>query len=122
MSEQVVKIVFESNRKSDKSIEADPIRELYSTLISNENLPVSVFEFEHILLYKQALPEWLKPLADSMYDIFIKSATSTRSINGALIKELTLQKMRYETVNAEAKKNLGDTMRKFFGGGSKGEQ
>ena len=94
-----------SNRQGD-SYYPDPMRQLYSSMISTDALPLAVFEIEHIPLLIHALPPKLRHLAMDYYNLFIRSLTATRSINGALIKELTQTKVRYEYDDVKGKKGI----------------
>ena len=67
---------------------------------------MAVFEIEHIQLLVNALPPKLKHLARDYYNLFIRLLTATRSINGALIKELTQTKVRYEYDDVNGKKGI----------------
>ena len=68
--------------------------------------PLVVFEIEHIQLLAHALLPKLRHLAMDYYNLFIRSLTATRSINGALIKELTQTKVRYEYDDVKGKKGI----------------
>ncbi len=96
-SDRLMELIQESNsNRQGDSYYPDLLRQLYSSMISTDALPLVVFEIEHIPLLIHALPPKLRHLARDYYNLFIRSLTATRSINGALIKELTQTKVRYE--------------------------
>lgn len=117
MSERIIDIINESNRSTEGK-DKDPIRQLYSTLIANDNLPTAVYEIEHLNLLIDTMPDDMRDVIQEIYDLHIRAVTSTRSIWGAIIKELTLQKSRVEYSGGESKSR--GIAGKLFGG--KGDQ
>ena len=101
-----------SERKSD--------RLFYRTLFGTKMLPYVVIDIEYLKFITPTLPTILQELSTDLQDIFIKSLTSTTSINGQMMNVLTTNRSRIEVSNPATRKNMLNNLVRQAGGGDEG--
>ncbi len=98
-----------SERKSD--------RLFYRTLFGTKQLPLTVIDIEFLKFVTPTLPKLLQGISEDLQDIFIKSLTSTTSINGQMLNVLTTNRSRIEVTNPATRKNMLNNLVRQAGGG-----